>query len=197
MNEELEQLDLFGAIHENSITGNNANMEDKEYIKDKEEIKKLRKEIKHHSDLYYNQDAPEISDYDYDNLMKRLKGLEKLHPELVTKNSPTQIVGGTAKKTFEEVTHEVAMQSLNDVFSYGEVEEFVTKVQEEFGRDTEFVVETKIDGLSVSLEYKDGKLVRGSTRGNGIVGENITENVKQIADIPAKLDTDDTIEVRG
>lgn len=197
MNEELEQLDLFGSIHENSITGNNTNMEDKEYIKDKEEIKKLRKEIKHHSDLYYNQDAPEISDYDYDNLMKRLKELEKLHPELITKNSPTQIVGGTAKKTFEEVTHEVAMQSLNDVFSHGEVEEFVTKVQEEFGRDTEFVVETKIDGLSVSLEYKEGKLVRGSTRGNGIVGENITENVKQIADIPTKLDTDDTIEVRG
>lgn len=197
MKEESEQIDLFGSIHEKGIIGNNTSMEDKEYIKDKEEIKKLRKEIKHHSDLYYNQDAPEISDYDYDNLMKRLKELEKLHPELITKNSPTQIVGGTAKKTFEEVTHEVAMQSLNDVFSYGEVEEFVTKVQEEFGRDTEFVVETKIDGLSVSLEYKDGKLVRGSTRGNGIVGENITENVKQIADIPIELDTNDTIEVRG
>lgn len=205
MNEELEQLNLFGDVvkEENIVDKKEDKVEksvkenDAEYARDKEEIKKLRKEIKHHSDLYYNQDAPEISDFEYDNLMKRLKELEKKHPELITKSSPTQIVGGTASKGFDEVEHTVHMQSLNDVFSYAEVEEFVKGVEAEFGSGTQFVVETKIDGLSVSLEYVDGKLVRGSTRGNGIVGENITENVKQIVDIPEELSTNDTIEVRG
>lgn len=194
MSDELEQLNIFGDVVKEEKSENE---KDAEYEQDKEEIKRLRKEIKHHSDLYYNQDAPEISDFEYDNLMKRLKELEKKHPELITKSSPTQIVGGTASKGFDEVEHEVHMQSLNDVFSYAEVEEFVKGVEAEFGGDTQFVVETKIDGLSVSLEYVDGKLVRGSTRGNGIVGENITENVKQIADIPEELSTNDTIEVRG
>jgi len=189
-----EQLNLFG---ENIEEKKEKNVESKEYIEAKSEIKKLRKEIKHHSDLYYNQDTPEISDYEYDMLMNRLKELEKKYPELITKSSPTQIVGGTASKGFGEVEHKVAMQSLNDVFSYDEVKDFVNKVIAEFGEDTEFVVETKIDGLSVSLEYVDGVLVRGSTRGNGIVGEEITENLKQIAEIPHKLNTEDTIEVRG
>lgn len=197
MNEELEQLNLFGDVVKEEKAEKRVKENDTEYVRDKEEIKKLRKEIKHHSDLYYNQDAPEISDFEYDNLMKRLKELEKKHPELITKSSPTQIVGGTASKGFDEVEHTVHMQSLNDVFSYAEVEEFVKGVEAEFGSGTQFVVETKIDGLSVSLEYVEGKLVRGSTRGNGIVGENITENVKQIIDIPEVLNTQDTIEVRG
>lgn len=189
-----EQLNLFG---ENDIKKEDKKVENKEYLEAKSEIKKLRKEIKYHSELYYNQDAPEISDYEYDMLMNRLKELEKKYPELITKSSPTQIVGGTASKGFGEVEHKVAMQSLNDVFSYEEVEDFVNKVIDEFGENTEFVVETKIDGLSVSLEYVDGMLVRGSTRGNGVIGEEITENLKQIAEIPHELNTKDTIEVRG
>jgi len=189
-----EQLNLFG---ENIKLDDEKKVETKEYIEAKAEIKKLRKEIKHHSDLYYNQDAPEISDYEYDMLLNRLKELEKAYPDLITKNSPTQIVGGVASKGFGEVEHKIAMQSLNDVFSYDEVSEFVEKVIAEFGENTEFVVETKIDGLSVSLEYVEGVLVRGSTRGNGVVGEEITENLKQISEIPHKLNTNDTIEVRG
>lgn len=185
-----EQLNMFGE----NIEKKNDN---KQYDEAKSEIKKLRKQIKYHSDLYYNQDAPEISDYEYDMLMNRLKELERKYPELITKSSPTQIVGGTASKGFGEVEHKIAMQSLNDVFSYEEVEEFVNKIINEFGEDTEFVVETKIDGLSVSLEYVDGVLVRGSTRGNGVVGEEITENLKQIEQIPHVLNTKDTIEVRG
>lgn len=197
MSDELEQLNIFGDVAKEEKVAKSENENNAEYAQDKEEIKRLRKEIKHHSDLYYNQDAPEISDFEYDNLMKRLKELEKKHPELITKSSPTQIVGGTASKGFDEVEHEVHMQSLNDVFSYAEVEDFVKSVEEEFEENVEFVVETKIDGLSVSLEYVEGNLVRGSTRGNGIVGENITENVKQIVDIPVTLNTKDTIEVRG
>ncbi|MBR6640750.1 MAG: NAD-dependent DNA ligase LigA [Clostridia bacterium] len=163
----------------------------------KKEIAKLRKEINYHSELYYNQDKPEISDYEFDMLMKRLKALETEFPMLITKSSPTQRVGGVAKAGFSEAMHAVPMQSLNDVFSYAEVEEFVRKVTEEYGENTEFVVETKIDGLSVSLEYVDGVLKKGSTRGNGLVGEEITENLLQLDEINEKLNTNDTIEVRG
>lgn len=163
----------------------------------KKEIAKLRKEINYHSELYYNQDKPEISDYEFDMLMKRLKALETEFPMLITKSSPTQRVGGVAKAGFSEAMHAVPMQSLNDVFSYAEVEEFVKKVTEEYGENTEFVVETKIDGLSVSLEYVDGVLKKGSTRGNGLVGEEITENLLQLDEINEKLNTNDTIEVRG
>lgn len=185
-----EQLNLFGAYEED-------NKEDKELKEARKEVADLRKKIKYHSDLYYNQDAPEISDYEYDMLMNRLKDLERKFPSLLTKNSPTQIVGGKAQSTFEEVLHTVPMLSLTDVFSYGEVEEYVNKMMSEFGGNTEFVVETKIDGLSVSLEYVDGKLKRGSTRGNGIEGEDITENLLMIEDIKNTLTEKATIEVRG
>lgn len=163
----------------------------------KKEIAKLRKEINYHSELYYNQDKPEISDYEFDMLMKRLKALETEFPMLITKSSPTQRVGGVAKAGFSEAMHVVPMQSLNDVFSYAEVEEFVRKVTEEYGDNIEFVVETKIDGLSVSLEYVEGVLKKGSTRGNGLVGEEITKNLLQLDEISEKLNTNDTIEVRG
>lgn len=185
----MEQLNLFGE---------SSNIEDtEEFKKASIEIKKLRKEINYHSNLYYNQDAPEISDYEFDMLMNKLKALENKFPMLITSSSPTQKVGGTAKATFEEVNHAVPMQSLNDVFSYGEVEDFVNKITEEYGNEVEFVVETKIDGLSVSLEYEKGKLVRGSTRGNGLVGENITDNLLMLDDIKPNLKTCDTIELRG
>lgn len=163
----------------------------------KKELDKLRKEIEYHNKLYYEQDEPEISDYEYDKLTQRLRQLEKEHPELVTKNSPSQIVGGKTKNIFTQVVHDVQMQSLQDVFSLEDVEGFVDKVKEEFGEKTDFCVETKIDGLSVSLEYENGILVRGSTRGDGFVGEDVTPNIKMIKDIPQRLNTDDTIEVRG
>lgn len=182
------QLNLFGDI-ENKV--------DEEFEGAKKAIEALREEINYHSELYYNQDAPEISDYDFDMLMKRLKALEAKFPMLITASSPTQKVGGTAKSNLDKVEHLVPMQSLNDVFSYEEVEDFVNKITEEYGKSTEFVVETKIDGLSVSLEYENGVLVKGSTRGNGLVGEEITKNILMLEDIKEKLETDDTIEVRG
>ena len=163
----------------------------------KEELERLRKEIEYHNKLYYEQDSPEISDYEYDKLTQRLKQIEKEHPELITKNSPTQKIGGKTKNIFTQVTHNIQMQSLQDVFSLEEVEEFVDKVKEEYGDRTDFCVETKIDGLSVSLEYENGVLKRGSTRGDGFVGEDVTQNIMQIKDIPYRLKSNDTIEVRG
>lgn len=178
-----EQINLF------EIDNNKNNI--------KEEIEKLRKEIEYHNKLYYEQDEPEISDYEYDKLTQRLKKLEKENPELIVNSSPTQKIGGKTKNIFTQVVHDVQMQSLQDVFSLEEVEEFVDKVKEEYKDQTKFCVETKIDGLSVSLEYKDGVLVRGSTRGDGFVGEDVTPNIKMIKDVPQKLTTPDTIEVRG
>lgn len=163
----------------------------------KKEIENLRKQIEYHNKRYYEQDAPEISDYEYDKLTRRLKELESLHPEYVVTTSPTQKIGGRNKDIFSEVRHDVPMQSLQDVFSYEEVEDFVRKINDEYGESVEFVVETKIDGLSVSLEYEKGILVRGSTRGDGLVGEDVTQNIKMIFDIPHKLTSKDTIEVRG
>lgn len=188
----MDQLNLFG--DQESTLKKSTKMDIKEA---KKEIAKLRKEIRYHSDLYYNNDNPEISDYEYDMLMNRLKDLEREFPSLLTKNSPTQIVGGTNSSTFEAVEHKVPMQSLQDVFSYDDVEEFVNKIIDEYGKETEFVVETKIDGLSVSLEYENGKYVKGSTRGNGVVGEDVTENLRMLDEIPEVLNEDITIEVRG
>lgn len=183
-----EQLDLFGNIISNA---------NKEKSEDLKRIDKLRKEIEYHNKRYYEEDEPEISDYEYDKLTQELKRLELLHPEYVVATSPTQKVGGNTKKIFSQVRHDVQMQSLQDVFSFEDVEDFVLKVEEEFGSDTEFTVETKIDGLSVSLEYENGKLVRGSTRGDGFVGEDVTENLKVVNGIPHNLTTNDTIEIRG
>ncbi len=163
----------------------------------KKELEALRKEIEYHNKLYYEQDEPEISDYEYDKLTQRLKKIEAEHPELITKNSPTQKVGGKNKNIFSQVTHDVQMQSLQDVFTLEDIESFVDKVHEEYGKDMMFCVETKIDGLSISLEYENGKLVRGSTRGDGFVGEDVTQNIMQIKCIPHELLSKDTVEVRG
>ena len=165
--------------------------------KELKEIEALREEIRYHNKLYYENDEPEISDYEYDKLTQRLRYLEKKYPETITSVSPSQVVGGANKKIFSEVTHTVPMQSLQDVFSLEDVEAFIDKVNKELGKDLEFCVETKIDGLSVSLEYENGKLVRGSTRGNGNVGEDVTDNILCIKSIPRNLKTNDTIEVRG
>lgn len=164
--------------------------------KAKERVEALRGEIERHNHNYYDLDAPTIEDDEYDALMRELRGLEQEFPELLTPDSPSQRVGGTALNTFEKVTHAVQMGSLQDVFSVSEVEEFVNRVAEQGAE--EFVVEPKIDGLSVSLEYENGVFVRGSTRGDGFVGEDITQNLKTIRSIPLKLAKElPFIEVRG
>ena len=154
----------------------------------KKELNRLRKEIRHHNNCYYNNDEPEISDYEYDQLMLQLKKLEADYPELVTKNSPTQMVGGNARREAGVlVAHDVPMLSLQDVFSRHEVEEFVTSAIEQLD-NPEFVVEEKIDGLSLALRYRDGILAQAITRGDGIIqGEDVTDNAKVIKDIKEKL----------
>lgn len=161
-----------------------------------ERAKSLREEIMRHNHNYYDLDSPTIEDDQYDALMRELKAIEAEYPSLLTADSPTQRVGGTASSTFEKVAHSVQMGSLRDVFSTAEVEDFVQKSIEQGAK--EFSVELKIDGLSVSLEYENGVFVRGSTRGDGFVGEDITANLKTIRSIPLKLKEPlPLIEVRG
>lgn len=165
----------------------------------KEEVKALRQQIEYHSNRYYNMDAPEITDYEYDMLMQRLKQLEKEHPELIDASSPTQKVGGSAKREAGVlVRHNVPMLSLQDVFSKEEVLEFVREMQEKLDHP-EFVVEYKIDGLSMSLRYEQGKLVLAETRGDGInFGEDVTANAKVIEDVKTSLkDAPEYLEIRG
>ena len=162
-------------------------------------IKELRDQIAYHSDRYYNQDSPEITDYEYDMMMQELKALEKEHPELVTPDSPTQKVGGTAKRTAGVlVRHNVPMLSLQDVFSKEEIYEFVAQMKEQLD-DPEFVVEYKIDGLSMALRYENGELALAETRGDGInFGEDVTANAKVISDVKKKLKSaPEYLEVRG
>lgn len=152
-----------------------------------ERIRQLRELINYHNHLYYVEDNPEISDFEYDMLYRELVELEQAHPELITPDSPTRRVGGAADNAFSKVIHEVKMESLTDVFDLGELLDFDKRVRETLGQDVEYVVEKKIDGLSVSLEYQNGMLVRGSTRGDGVVGEDVTQNLKTIRSIPLKL----------
>ncbi len=161
-------------------------------------IQELRAAIDRAAKLYYVDDSPEISDYEYDMMFRELLELEEKYPEYITEDSPTRRVGGKALSKFEKVTHTVRMGSLSDVFSFEETEDFLTKIADTLGYDTAFSVEPKIDGLSVSLEYRDGKLTVGSTRGDGIVGEDVTENLKTIKTIPLSLpDKLPLLEVRG
>lgn len=166
----------------------------------KKRVEELRSTIAYHNKKYYDDDAPEISDFEYDMLNNELKNLEKQFPELISKDSNTQKVGGTVKKGFKEVVHEVPLLSLQDVFSFEEVYEFDKRIQkqsEEFNKKTTYVVETKIDGLSASLQYVDGKFVKGATRGNGQVGEDVTQNLATIKSIPKQLKEPINITVRG
>lgn len=165
----------------------------------KTRIEELKKTLEYHSNRYYNMDDPEISDYEYDSMMQELKKLEKEHPELVTPDSPTQRVGGTAKREAGVlVRHNVPMLSLQDVFSKEEVYNFVNEMKEQL-EDPEFVVEYKIDGLSMALRYEDGVLKLAETRGDGInFGEDVTENAKVIPDVKKKLkDALPYLEIRG
>lgn len=161
-------------------------------------ISELRDLVRYHSRLYYELDAPELDDYEYDLLYHELLDLENAFPELITPDSPTQKVGGAASMKFEPVRHAVQMGSLQDVFSYEELYEFDNRVRSVID-EPEYVVETKIDGLSVSLEYRNGMFVRGSTRGDGFVGEDVTHNLLTIASIPKKINCPQVsyLELRG
>ena len=167
--------------------------------KAKKRVEELVPLLKYYTQMYFD-DKQVVSDYEYDMLMKELKEIEKEYPELIREDSPTQRVGASIKKGFEKVTHEIPLQSLQDVFSFEEVRDFdekMKKAAEENNKELKYVVETKIDGLSAALEYKNGIFVRGATRGNGIVGEDVTENLKTIKTIPKKLKEPINIVVRG
>lgn len=166
----------------------------------RKQVKELREKLEYYAKLYYDMDNPAITDYEYDMMMNKLKALEKDFPELITKDSLTQKVGGHVKEGFKQVTHEVPLQSLQDIFSFDELREFdnrVRKVAEENNEELKYVVETKIDGLSTALKYENGVFVQGATRGNGLIGEDVTDNLKTIAHIPKKLNEDINITVRG
>ena len=168
----------------------------------KEDAKKRIEELKnitsYHAEKYYDDDNPEISDFEYDMLMVELRDLENKFPEFITSDSLTQHVGGSVKEGFQKVEHEVPLQSLQDIFNFDELYAFDERVKKTIDNEkVNYVVETKIDGLSVALEYKNGEFVKGATRGNGLVGEDITENLKTIKHIPKKLKEPIDIIVRG
>ena len=159
-------------------------------------VEQLRAQLTYHAEKYYVYDAPEISDYEYDRMFAELKGLEEQYPELYSPTSPTQRVGGKALDKFEKVTHSVRMDSLADVFSFEEAEDFCRRMEGEVVSPT-YSVEPKIDGLSVALTYEAGVFVRGATRGDGVVGEDVTQNLKTVYSIPLKLSEPLSLTVRG
>ena len=166
----------------------------------RKEVLNLREKLEYYAKKYYDDDSPEITDYEYDMMMNKLKALEKEFPSLIDENSLTQKVGGHVKEGFKEVVHEVPLQSLQDIFSFDEYKEFDDRIRNsaiEENEEVNFVVETKIDGLSTSLEYVDGIFVRGSTRGNGLIGEDVTDNLRTIKSIPKVLNEKVTLTVRG
>lgn len=163
----------------------------------KKKVQELSEKLKYHNDKYYNNDNPEISDYEYDMMLRELESLEEEYPQLITEDSPTQRVGGEASVKFSPVEHTVPMESLHDSFSFDDLIEFDRKVRDVV-TDPMYVVEPKFDGLSVSAEYRDGIFVRGSTRGNGLVGEDITDNLRTIKTLPRRLSKPvPYLEVRG
>lgn len=163
----------------------------------KNRINELTKLLEYHNNLYYNMDEPEISDFEYDKLLRELENLEQLYPDLKSTSSPTNKVGGSAGEKFSPVTHAVVMESLHDSFSHDELRDFDRRVRE-ISSDIEYVVEPKFDGLSVSCEYKNGVFVRGSTRGDGITGEDVTDNLMTVKSLPKRIsNAPEYLEVRG
>lgn len=157
----------------------------------------LRDILNYHSHKYYVEDSPEIEDFEYDRLMRELSDIEDKYPDLVTPDSPTRRVGGNADGQFEPVEHTVQMASLQDAFSIDELRAFDKRVREVVS-DAVYVVEPKIDGLSVSVEYENGVFFRGSTRGDGVIGENVSANLCTVGSIPLKIKENlPAIEVRG
>lgn len=164
----------------------------------KNKIEELRKKTQYYATKYYDEDAPEISDFEYDMLMVELRNLEAEFPEFIDKNSLTQKVGGTVKEGFNKVEHEVPLQSLQDVFSIEELRAFDERVKKQLGVEkVDYTVEAKIDGLSSAIEYVNGEYVRGATRGNGTIGEDVTENIRTIKNVPKKLKEPVDLIVRG
>lgn len=163
----------------------------------KARAEQLAKELKYHNNLYYNQDNPEISDFEYDAMLRELENLEEQYPQLISADSPTQKVGGNAGEKFSPVAHQVPMESLHDSFSYDELRDFNRKVRDVTSNPT-YVVEPKFDGLSVSVEYVNGVLSRASTRGDGVIGEDVTDNILTIKSLPHRLNNaPEYLEVRG
>jgi DNA ligase (NAD+) len=160
-------------------------------------VNELRRIIEHHNYMYYVLDNPEISDAEYDALMRELEQLESEYPEIITPDSPTQRVGGQVSGQFQPVVHSVPLLSLNDVFSESEIRDFDRRVRAALNEDVQYVLEVKIDGLSVALTYQDGLFIRGATRGDGFVGENVTANLRTIRSIPLRLKMPINVEVRG
>ncbi|MDO4218894.1 MAG: NAD-dependent DNA ligase LigA [Synergistaceae bacterium] len=165
----------------------------------RERISFLQAELTRHSKLYYTNDAPEISDYEYDALFAELKQLEERFPQYKTETSPTQRVGGKILEGFQKITHTVPMMSLDNALNKEALSEFITKINDYFGANCEFLCEPKIDGLAVSCIFQDGVFVEGATRGNGVVGEDVTENLKTVKNLPLKLPVNlsGRLEVRG
>lgn len=161
-----------------------------------QEIRQLTRELLRHARLYYNEDAPEIPDYEYDAMQRRLRELEEQYPQYALPDSPTRRVVGTVLEGFAQVRHPYPMESLQDVFSFDEILEFHRRVQEQFP-GMEYTVELKIDGLSVCLQYEEGRFVRGATRGDGQVGEDVTENLRTVFDIPMELQDKRPLWIRG
>ena len=160
----------------------------------KQKIADLSAQLKYHNRKYYIEDSPEIEDFEYDAMLRELEDLEKEFPELIVADSPTQNVGGAALRLFSEVEHRVKMESLQDVFNFEELRAFDQRIDKSL---TDYSVEPKIDGLSVSLEYKDGLFYRGSTRGDGVIGEDVTANLLQIKSVPKAIKFMGELEVRG
>ncbi|MDD5634881.1 MAG: NAD-dependent DNA ligase LigA, partial [Candidatus Omnitrophica bacterium] len=156
----------------------------------KKRIDELRKEIKRHNMLYYTKGAPEVSDSSYDKLLKELKELEAKHPEYISADSPTQTVGAPVPEKFGKVKHASPMLSLESVNEEEEARHFDEKCKKEIGENVDYVVEPKLDGLSIELVYENGNFVSGSTRGNGVIGEDVTLNLKTIQSVPKKFKAD-------
>ncbi len=167
-----------------------------ESVSIEKQIKELREKIEYHSRKYYVEDSPEISDYDYDKMFYELLHLEEEHPEFFDPNSPTHRVGGAALEKFEKIEHSYPLKSLSDVFSFEELSDFISKMKSEHP-DVDFSLECKIDGLSVALHYEGGELIYAATRGDGLVGELVTENVRTIGSVPLKIPYKGVLEVRG
>jgi len=160
-------------------------------------IDEIRQTLNRYSYEYYVLDQPTVPDATYDQLLRELTELETEHPELITPDSPTQRVGAAPLEAFEKVTHDLPMLSLGNVFDETEIREWVARIERSLGRSTTYVAELKFDGLAISLKYEDGRFVRGATRGDGTVGENITQNLRTIKALPLRLQAGETVEVRG
>ena len=199
-------MNLFNQ-DENNKKQNINNEKNINFSKIQKKYKKLRNEIEYHNNLYYNEDNPIISDMEYDALMRELKQLEQEYPELLenSENSPTKKIGGTASEKFSKVRHRTPMLSLSNTYNISEIEDFdkrvkkiiMSEIDENNDEDLEYILELKLDGLSISLIYENGELVQAVTRGDGQVGEDVTENIREISSIPKKLKEPVSLEVRG